>query len=72
MSFDHIKETLETLCYYKDVEITHTFSKDGQPLISVCCVKPTETIQITFVQSQNIEYYENVAEATSLIKKVIN
>ena len=72
MSIDSIIKMLEMLCYYKDVEITHTFSKDNLPLLKVCCVKNTETLQVTFIQSQTIEYHEDVKEAAALIEKSIN
>jgi ribosomal protein L7Ae-like RNA K-turn-binding protein len=72
MSFDSIKKMLEMLCYYKGVEITHTFSKDGLPLLKVCCLKNTGTLQVTFIQNQTIEYYEDVEEVSSIIEKLIN
>lgn len=72
MSIDSIIKMLETLCYYKDVEITHTFSENELPLLKVCCVKNTETMQMTFIQSQTVEYYEDVQEAAAIIEKSIN
>lgn len=72
MSIESIVKMLETLCYYKDVEITHTFSRDELPLLKVCYVKNTETLQITFLQSQTVDCYEDVEEAASIIEKLIN
>lgn len=72
MSLAHIKEMLKTLCYYNNVEITHTFSKGGQPFLKVCCLKNTKTLQVTFVECQTIEYYEDITEAASIIEKLIN
>ncbi|WNS79385.1 hypothetical protein RRU94_17765 [Domibacillus sp. DTU_2020_1001157_1_SI_ALB_TIR_016] len=72
MSFDHIKEMLETLCYYKDVDIIHTFNKDEEPLLKVSCVKNTKTLQLAFIQNQTIEYYEDVEEAAFIIGEIID
>ncbi|WP_050182146.1 hypothetical protein [Domibacillus robiginosus] len=72
MSLNHIKEMLKTLCYYNTVEITHTFSKNGQDFLKASCKKNTETIQLTFVECQTIEYYDDVEEAASVIEKLIN
>lgn len=56
MSIDSTKMMLETLCYYKEVEITHTFSKDEQPLLKVSCMKNAETLKVAFIQNETIEY----------------
>lgn len=72
MSFAHIKEMLEMLCYYHNVEITHTFSKDKKPLLKVFCIENTEILQVTFIESQMTEEYKDVEEAASIIEKLIN
>ncbi|MCM3789370.1 hypothetical protein M3221_13270 [Domibacillus indicus] len=72
MSIDSIKTMLETLCYYKDVEVTHTFSKDEQPLLKISYVKNTDTLKVAFIQNEAIEYYENVEEAACIIGKRID
>ena len=72
MSLAHIEEMLKTLCYYNNVEITHTFRKGDQPFLNVCCLKNTKTLQVTFVECQAIEYYEDITEAASIIEKRIN
>ncbi|WNS78449.1 hypothetical protein RRU94_00295 [Domibacillus sp. DTU_2020_1001157_1_SI_ALB_TIR_016] len=72
MLIDSTKMMLETLCYYKEVEITHTFSKDEQPLLKTSCVKNTDTLKVAFIQNETIEYYENVEEALCIIGKLID
>lgn len=72
MSLKHINEMLKTLCYYNTVEITHTFSKNGQAFLKASCKKNTETIQLSFVESQTIEYYDDTEEAAAIIEKLIN
>jgi len=63
---------LKMLCYYNTVEITHTFSKKGQAFLKASCKQNTETIQLTFVQSQAIEYYDDIEEAAAVIEELIN
>lgn len=72
MSLKHLKEMLKMLCYFNSVEITHTFSKNGQAFLKASCKKNTETIQLTFVESQTIEYYDDVEEAAAVIEELIN
>ncbi|WP_046173566.1 hypothetical protein [Domibacillus indicus] len=72
MSLKHIKEMLETLCYYNAVEITHTFSKNEQAFLKASCKKNTETIQLTFLKSQEIKYYDDIDEAAAVIAELIN
>lgn len=72
MYLDHVKDVLKTLCYYNSVEITHTFNKNGEAFLKVNCKKNTETIQLTFVQSQAIEYYEDHEEAALVILELID
>lgn len=72
MSLKHIKEMLKTLCYYNTVEITHTFTKNGQAFLKTSCKKNTETIQLTFVGPQTIKYYDDIEVAAVVIEKLIN
>lgn len=74
MSIDRIriKEMIDFLCYYKDVEIVHTFSKEKQPLLRVSFLANTGHIQIIFVQTKKIEYFDNVDKAVSFIENILN
>lgn len=72
MSLDKLKETLEILRYYNTVEITHTFKRDEQPLISVCCLRNTTIIQVTIIENQTVQYYDCVEEAAAIIDELIN
>jgi uncharacterized protein YkuJ len=72
MSLDSLKDLLGTLCYYNAIDITHTFKKDGQSIASVCCLKNTSIIEVTIVQTQSIEQYENVEEAAVVIERLVN
>lgn len=72
MSLDKLKEILEMLRYYNTVEITHTFSNGGQPLLSVCCLKNTTIIQVTMIENQLVQSYDCVEEAAAIIDEWIN
>jgi uncharacterized protein YkuJ len=71
MSLSHIKEMLKMLCYYNTVEMTHSFNKNGQAFLKVSCKQNTETIQLNFIQSQAIEYYDDIEEAAAVIEELI-
>ncbi|WP_050180564.1 hypothetical protein [Domibacillus robiginosus] len=72
MSLNHLKEMLQMLCYFNSVEITHTFSKHGQAFLTASCKKNTETIQLTFLENQTIEYYADIEEAATVIERIIS
>ncbi|OKL36972.1 hypothetical protein [Domibacillus mangrovi] len=72
MSLDSLKDLLGTLCSYNTIDITHTFEIDGQSIASVCCLKNTSIIEVTMVQTQSVEQYENLDEAAVAIKRLVN
>ncbi|MBM7649086.1 hypothetical protein JOC78_002039 [Bacillus ectoiniformans] len=72
MTANYLKVMLETLCYFNQVEILHTYKKNGEPYLTIRCVKNTSTIQVEFIQSHIIQQYDSIKEAESAIKKVIN
>ncbi len=71
MSIEYKKEMLQLLRYYNNVDITHTFSKNGQPVASVSCLKNTNTLQITFFNNHTVEKYETIEEAVTVIETLI-
>lgn len=72
MSFDHIKETLETICFFKDVDITHTFSRNDEPLLHVQFAEETQKIQITWSQTNKTELYNDVYKAAEVIQEFVS
>ena len=72
MSKESLLNMLETLCKYNNVQIEHTFSNNNQPQISVKCVKDTQIIEITYLDSQTIKFFENLEEAAEEIQQIIN
>ena len=72
MSKESLIQMLKTLCQYNNVEIQHTFSKNEQPLITIKCIKNTNTIEITNHKSQTIELFDSVEESAQVIQLLIN
>ncbi|TWT11959.1 hypothetical protein [Planomicrobium sp. CPCC 101079] len=71
MSLESIKEILETVCFYNTVNITQTFSKNEQALLTVVCLKNTSTLEVKNLQAQTVNYFESVEEAAVAIEKEI-
>lgn len=70
MSKENIKAMLEFIRYYKDVGITYTIHSREQELALVSCIKNTNTIQVTMIETQTVDYYENILEAANAIEKI--
>ncbi|MCM3787473.1 hypothetical protein M3221_03465 [Domibacillus indicus] len=71
MSFNHIKDTLETICFFKSVNITHTFSKNDEPLLHVQFAEEVQKIQITWPQTNKKELYNDVDKAAEVIQEFV-
>ncbi|MGI2329763.1 hypothetical protein [Planococcus sp. YIM B11945] len=71
MSFESIRELLETVCFYHTVNITQTFSKEDQPLFSVVCLKNTSTLEVKNLQTETVEQFTSVDQAASAIEREI-
>ncbi|PLT32800.1 hypothetical protein [Bacillus sp. V5-8f] len=78
MSKDHLVKLLEELCFFGDVEITHTFSKNQKPILSVCCIKKENLFevsylfQVTYIQDQTSVIYKTVDDAATAIDDSLN
>ncbi|WP_156889976.1 hypothetical protein [Planococcus lenghuensis] len=72
MKLENIKELLETVCQYNTVNIMQTFTKDETDWIIVRCLPNTKILELTFVQTQTLEYHESIDEAAGLIATQIN
>lgn len=72
MSKENLIKMLNTLCQYDNVEITHTFSSNEQPILTVRCLKHTSTIEITNLKNSTVKLYDNLEESAEAIQLVIN
>ncbi|RFU66710.1 hypothetical protein [Peribacillus glennii] len=70
MSKVYLEKMLKDLSFYSEVEITHTFSKNKRPLVTVDCYK--NTYKLTFIANKNTEIYDNIEDAATAIHNVLN
>jgi len=63
---------LETLCQYNNVEMTHTFSSNEQPVITVRCLNQTRTIEITNLKNNTVKLFDNIEESAEAIQLLRN
>ncbi|WP_043931830.1 hypothetical protein [Bacillus sp. EB01] len=71
---DQLKKMLEELCYYKEVEITHTFSQNEKPVLTVSCITQENfhAYQITYLESASVKVFTDVNLAVNTILEVLN
>lgn len=67
MNKEHIQALLETICQYNNVRITQTFAKDDIDWILVKCIPHTETLELTYLQTESVECYKSIQQAVEII-----
>ena len=72
MSKEGLIIMLKNLCEYNNVEITHTFSSNEQPVMKVRCLKHTRTIEITNLKNNTVKLSDNIEESAESIQLLIN
>ncbi|RLQ84928.1 hypothetical protein [Planomicrobium sp. Y74] len=72
MKKEDIQVLLDTIRQYNDVEITQTFTKNYEDWIDVKCITGTHKLELTYLQSGKVEYYESIQEAVDVIHKNIS
>jgi len=72
MSKEYLLKMLKTLCEYNNVLIEHKIGNNNKPQIIVKCVKYTQTIAITYLDSQTTKLFDNFEEAAEVILQIIN
>ncbi|MFC2947068.1 hypothetical protein [Virgibacillus sediminis] len=72
MSKESLIKMLETLCQYNNVEITHTFSSNEQPVMTVRCLKHTRTIEVTNLKNNTVKLFDNIEESAETLQLLIN
>ncbi|WP_110927054.1 hypothetical protein [Bacillus massiliglaciei] len=74
MSSDPVKKMLAELCYFNEVDITHTFSIEGKPCMEVMCSSGHTSpyiFQLTNLRDCHTETYQDIDEAAKAIKDVL-
>lgn len=71
MEIESIERLLETVCKYNTVKITQVFTREKIEIVSVRCVPGTRTLELTHLETGNIEFYTSIAEAAKAIEEHI-
>ncbi|PLT32668.1 hypothetical protein [Bacillus sp. V5-8f] len=71
---EKLEKILEELLYYKDVEITHTFSQNEKTILSIICITQDilQAFQVTYIESTTIKIYTDVKSAVNAIYEALN
>ena len=72
MSKKSLIKMFKTLCHYNDVEITHTFISNKQPIMTVRCLKHTRIIEITNLKNNTVRLSDNLEESAEALQLLIN
>ena len=72
MKLSHISELLSTICQYNNVRITQTFTLDSKDLILASCVPNTNTLELTFLETSKVEFFNTIEEAAAVIDLHLN
>lgn len=63
---------LETLMYYRDCQITHTFSLNQDQVVSVCYFKDSNAYQINQISHKISETLYDIDSAALVLNKHLN
>jgi len=72
MKKEDIQALLETIRRYNGIPITQTFTKNYEDWIDVKCIPGTHNLELTYLQSGKVEYFESIQEAVDIIYKNIS
>lgn len=71
MKLQSIENLLDTVCRFNFVKITQVFSKENMDWISVRCLPGTSMLELTYLNTGQIEYHISTIEAAKIIDKQI-
>ncbi|AOH56608.1 hypothetical protein ABE28_019750 [Peribacillus muralis] len=74
MKNEHVKNLLSELCYFDEVDITHTFSVDGIRILQVKClnIDSQHIFELTYPDSDIVDFHSDIAEAEKAITSIIS
>ncbi|MFJ7756341.1 hypothetical protein ACQKGI_23720 [Peribacillus muralis] len=74
MTNEHVKNLLSELCYFDELDITHTFSFNGIRILQVKClnIDSQQMFELTYPDSDIVDFYSDIAEAAKAIKSIIS
>jgi hypothetical protein len=71
MPLNTIRKLLDWLYLYRYSDITHTFSENEIPIVSVCYITLSGYYQLIYLNSLSIQYFSDVESATLAINEII-
>ena len=74
MTVEQIERLLSDLCYFSEVDITHTFSFNGLPILQIKCltINAQYIFELTYITADKIDYFSDKAEAAKVITDIIS
>ncbi|WP_394122054.1 hypothetical protein [Planococcus donghaensis] len=72
MKKETIKILLETMCEYPNVRITQIFAKEDIEWIRVKYIPDTQILELTFLETENVECYDAIPEAVKVISEALS
>lgn len=74
MTIEHVKNLLSTLCYFSEVDITHTFTSNGIRILKLRCltINSQQIFQLTYPDRDIVDSYSDIAEAAKVITNLIS
>lgn len=74
MTVEQIERLLSDLSYFSEVDITHTFSFNGLPILQIKCltINSQYIFELTYITTDKIDYFSDKAEAAKVITDIIS
>ncbi|WP_285768374.1 hypothetical protein [Peribacillus sp. SI8-4] len=74
MTVEHIEKLLSELCYFNEVDITHTFSSNGIRILQIKCltIQSQDIFELTYPDSDKVDHFSDKAEAANAIAHIIS
>ncbi|MEC0347415.1 hypothetical protein [Peribacillus frigoritolerans] len=74
MKVEHVKRFLSDLCYFSEVDITHTFSFNGIRILQVRCltINSQHIFELTYPDSDEVDTLSDLDQAAKVIKNIIS
>ena len=60
MSKESILRIINTFYEFKHIEITHTFSLNEEPILTMRYIKNTDTIELTNLSDNTVQLFKNL------------
>ena len=72
MSKESILRILKTFYEFNNIEITHTFSLNEEPILTIRYIKNTNTIELTDLSDNTVQLFKNLEESADELQHLIN